>query len=51
MHIQKSFFFTSFISVYMHIEEIYPELVAVLPVKKYHENKLVIKRLIICRDA
>lgn len=35
----------------MHIEEIYPALLAVVPVKKYHENKPVIKRLIISRDV
>lgn len=51
MYIQKAFFFSSFITVYMHIEEIYPALLAVVPVKKYHENKPVIKRLIISRDV
>lgn len=49
MSIQNSFISTSFITVYMHIEDIYPALLAV--VKKYHENKPVIKRLIISRDV
>lgn len=35
----------------MHIKEMYPTLPAVIPVKKYHENKLVVQRLIIIKDA
>lgn len=49
MCIQKAFFFTSLLTVYMHIEEICPALLAIVPVKKYHENKPLIKRLIISR--
>lgn len=51
MCIQKAFFFSPFIMVYTHIEEIYPALLAVVPVKKYYENNLVIKRLIISGDV
>lgn len=49
MCIQKAFFFTSLVTVYMHTEEICPALFAMVPVKRYHENKLLIKGFIISR--